>query len=158
MTKQTDGSSGVDGPWPGDDALAGRLERVPDLADFICGDDEHRREPLIERGEARGLARAKAERAYDLAVEERLPPGCGVAVAAAGVSVQPLESAPPDVGTASPGEPAWVDPPPPDREAAAERRLRQTLRRVRSHLEATGSPGAALRALAAEADLERFDY
>jgi hypothetical protein len=154
------------GRGPGDESTQGaeseglerRLARLVETADAMCGDEEMRREPLVERAEARGLNRAAAERAYDLAMEERLPPAFGIAVTAAGVSVQPLESPRPEVGTTASGEPAWVDTPPPAREADVERRLRQTFRRVRSHLEESPRPRDAFAAFAREPDLERFDY
>jgi hypothetical protein len=141
-----------------DDRLDLRLARLVAMAGDVSGDDEQRREPLVERGEERGVSRGLAERAYDLAVEEHLPPAYGIAVVAAGVSVQPLDSPRPDVGATAGGEPDWVDPPPPAREADLERRLRQTFRRLRSHLEDAPTPRAALEGFAREPDLEPFDY
>lgn len=138
--------------------LQERLARLVESADEVCGDGELRREPLVERAEALGVERAMAERAYDLGREEKLPPAYGIAVVAAGVSVQPLESARPEVGETTSGEPAWVDTPPEPGTADLERRLRQTFRRVRAFVDDAPSPGAAFSAFAREPDLESFDY
>lgn len=141
-----------------DRSLDGRVSRLIESADDLCADDEHRREPLLQRADSLGVGRAVAERAYDLAVEEQLPPAYAIALAAAGVSVQPLESARPDVGATEPSEPEWVDRPPAPVQADQERRMRQTFRRVRSLLAESDSPRAALTAFAAEPDIEAFDY
>lgn len=139
-------------------SVEGRLSRLIESADEICAGDEHRREPLVERGEAHGLSRATAERAYDIAVEEELPPALGIAVMAAGISVQPMDSPPPDVRATEPAQPEWVDRPPSDQDADYERRMRQTFRRVRSFLTDAPTPREAFAALAHEPDLETFDY
>jgi hypothetical protein len=157
MTNQNQAGIGS-APDAESDRLEDRLARLIETADDMCGGDEQRREPLVERAESRGVGRPLAERAYDLAVEERLPPAYGMAVAAAGVSVQPLDSPRPEVGAVESGEPDWVDEPPPPHDADVERRLRQTFRRVRSHLEETGTPRDAFAAFAREPDLESFDY
>lgn len=157
MTNDTTGDTGrVPDTDPA--GLEERLSRLIETADAMCGDNEMRREPLVERAEARGVERPIAERAYDLALEERLPPAFGIAVTAAGVSVQPLDSPRPEVGTTASGEPDWVETPPPPGQADVERRLRQTFRRVRSHLEATPGPRDAFAGFAREPDLESFDY
>jgi hypothetical protein len=140
------------------DGLETRLDRLTETADELCSRDEHRREPLVEWGEERGLRRELAEHAYDIAHEEQLPPAYGVAVAAAGISVAALESPAPDVGATEAGQPEWVDRPPGPRAAEVERRLRQTLRRLRSLLPASSTPADAIAALAREPDLEPFDY
>jgi hypothetical protein len=140
------------------DGLEWRLDRLIETAGALCSDDEHRREPLVERGEDRGLSRELAEQAYDIAQEEQIPPAYGVAVVAAGISVATLESPAADVGATEAGEPEWVDRPPEPRDAEVERRLRQTFRRLRSLLTAAASPNDAFAALAREPDLEPFDY
>lgn len=151
-------SSEHSGNPPSRGGLQDRLARLVESADELCGDGELRREPLLERAEALGVERAMAERAYDLGREEKLPPAYGIAVVAAGVSVQPLESARPDVGETTSGEPAWVDTPPEAGTADLERRLRQTFRRVRAFVDDAPTPGAAFSAFAREPDLETFDY
>jgi hypothetical protein len=157
MTKSEASTGGATGPKPGL-GLSGRITWLIATADELCGDAEERREPLLERGEAHGLERGTAERAYDLAVEERLPPAVGIAVVAAGLGVQPLESPRPDVASASSGEPDWVDAPPGRADAQLERRFRQTFRRIRSHLEGSVTPREAFMALARDPDLEAYDY
>lgn len=137
-----------------DERLAGLME----TADPLCADDEQRREPLMERAESLGLPRELAERAYDLAIQEEVPPAYGIAVAAAGVSVQPLDSPAPDVQAVEETEPEWVDQPPGAKAAETERRMRQTFRRVRSFLADAPTPRDAFSALSREPDLEAFDY
>lgn len=139
-------------------SLEDRLSHLIETADELCAGDERRRDVLLERGEAQGLRRGIAERAYDLAVEERLPPAYGIAVTAAGVSVQPLEGERSEVAEVNSGEPDWVDEPPPPAEAELERRLRQTFRRVRASLEDASTPRQAFTGFAREPDLEPFDY
>jgi hypothetical protein len=146
------------GKPPSRGGLQDRLARLVESADDLCGDGELRREPLVERAEALGVERMMAERAYDLGLEEKLPPAYGIAVVAAGVSVQPLESARPDVGETTSGEPSWVDVPPEPGTADLERRLRQTFRRVRAFVDDAPTPSAAFSAFAREPDLETFDY
>lgn len=146
------------GPRGEADVLQARLERMLATADELCSDDEYRREPLVERGEDHGLGRGLAERAYDIALEEELPPAYGVAVAAAGVSVALLESPRPDVGATEAGEPEWMDRPPAPHDAELELRLRQTFRRLRSFLPDSQTPADAFSSLAREPDLEPFDY
>jgi hypothetical protein len=145
-------------PRSASEGLDARLARLVATADAMCGDGEMRREPLVERADSQGLERPIAERAYDVALEEGLPPAYAIAVVAAGVSVQPLDSPRPEVGTTASGEPAWVDTPPAAGEADVERRLRQTFRRLRSHLEDRSTPSGALGAFAGDPDLEPFDY
>jgi hypothetical protein len=156
------GRSPDSGQGPGSSGRGGgldeRLSRLIETADELCGDGELRREPLVERAEAQGLDRGLAERVYDLAMETKLPPAYGMAITAAGVSVQPLDSPRPDVGETISGEPAWVDTPPEPGEADLERRLRQTFRRLRSFVDDAPSPHAAFTAFAREPDLESFDY
>lgn len=141
-----------------DHPISQRLTRLIETAEELCSDDEHRREPLLQRAEANGVGRGAAERAYDLAVEERLPPSYGIALVAAGVSVQPLDSPRPDVNAVEASEPEWVDRPPSRDQADVERRMRQTFRRVRSLLPEARTPRAAFTALADEPDVEAYDY
>jgi hypothetical protein len=122
------------------------------------GGEEHRREALMERAEDRGVDRATAEQAYDIALEESLEPAYGIAVVLEGLSVRLLDGPRPGVNATEPNEPEWVDRPPSADAAELERRLRQTFRRLRAKAEETGGPAEALRAFAAEPDLEPYDY
>lgn len=138
--------------------LDARREALQQAAEELGGGREHRREKLMERAEDRGLDRAAAEQAYDIAVEESLEPAFGMALVLEGLSVRLLDGARPDVESTEPNEPEWVDTPPPADQAERERRLRQTFRRLRSHMEQSDSPGDALRAFAREPDLEPHDF
>lgn len=144
------------GPEP--ERLEGRLSRLIEAADELGGGREQRREQLVERAERRGLDRATAEQAYDLAKEVELEPAFGMALVLEGVSVRPLDSAGADVRASEPSEPEWVDTPPDPTMAARERRLRQTFRRLRSFLEQESGPRAGMSAFAREPDLEPYDY
>lgn len=135
-----------------------RMERFLETVEAIGGKDEHRRELLVEQAEDRGLDRTTAEQAYDIALEERLNPASGLGLVIEGVSVQPLESPRPDVDTSEPNEPEWVDAPPEPALAERERRLRQTFRRFRSHMDAEASVTAAAHAFFQEPDLEPYRY
>jgi hypothetical protein len=153
MTHHTDEhNAGADRP------LGRRLERVLDTVEALGGSDEHRREQLVETAEDRGLDRPLGEQAYDLAREEKLDPAFALALVLEGVSVRPLPGPRPDVETAEPNEPEWVDAPPEPAEARLELRLRQTFRRFRSHLDARGEPRGALDAMGQDPDLEPYDY
>lgn len=153
MTHHTDGHD-----EGAERSLDRRLERVLDTVMALGGSDEHRREQLVEEAEDRGLDRPLGEQVYDLAREERLNPAYALALVLEGVSVRPLPGPRPDVETAEPNEPEWVDAPPEPAEARLELRLRQTFRRFRSHLDARSEPRGALDAMARDPDLEPFDY
>lgn len=139
-------------------SLSRRLARVLETVETLGGSDEHRREKLVETAEDRGLDRPLGEQTYDLAREERLGPAYALALVLEGVSVRPLPGPRPDVETAEPNEPEWVDAPPEPAEARLELRLRQTFRRFRSHLDARGEPRGALDAMSQDPDLESYDY
>lgn len=148
-----------EGTGPGREReLERRRQALVDAADAFGGDKEQRREVLMERAEARGLDRPAAEQAYDIAREEKLAPAYALAVVLEGISVRRLDGPRPDVDSTEPNEPEWVDTPPGRDQAERERRLRQTFRRLRSHMEEAESPAAALRAFAREPDLESYDF
>lgn len=134
------------------------MDRLPDTVESLGGEEEHRREVLVEQAEARGLGRPDGEQAYDIAREVGLKPVYGMAVMLEGVSVRPLSSPRPDVGASEPNEPEWVDAPPDPGLAERERRLRQTFRRLRAHLDEHAGRAEALEAFAQEPDLEAYDY
>lgn len=135
-----------------------RHQALEASADALGGPEEQRRDVLMERAEARGLGRPAAEQAYDIAREEKLQPAYGVAVVMEGISVRLLEGPRPDVESAEPNEPEWVDAPPDRDEAERERRIRQTFRRLRSRIQEAESPAAGLRAFAHETDLESYEF
>lgn len=129
-----------------------------DTVQAIGGADEERREPLLERAEDRGLDRALAEQVYDISREEKLLPAYGLALVLHRISVLPFDSASTRVDTSEPNEPEWVDAPPEPKQAELERRLRQTFRRLRSHLDDEDDPAAAVDAFAREPDVQEHRY
>ncbi len=135
-----------------------RLDRLATDAARIGAGQEQRREQLIERAEGRGLDRATAEQAYDVAKEVGLEPAFAMALVIERVSVRPLDRSGADVRATESTEPEWVDTPPDPAQAARERRLRQTFRRMRAFLDREPSPSRAVRAFAREPDLEEYDY
>lgn len=142
----------------GEDSLEARIQRFLRTAEEMGGSEEHRRDRLVEHAEDRGVDRPTAEQAYDLAREEHLEPAYGLALVVEGVSVRPLASPSPDVETSEPNEPEWVDAPPGPELAERERRLRQTFRRLRSHLEQEDGIAGAAAALTREPDVEAYRY
>jgi hypothetical protein len=147
------------GPATGESStLEQQIRRLPEVTSDLGGADELRRDALVARAEARGMARYDAEQAYDIAREESLQPAWGLAVVLEGISVQPLGSSRPDVDAAEPSEPEWVDAPPNPRQAERERRLRQTFRRLRSRFAEEADIRAAIDALCADPDLEAYRY
>lgn len=140
-----------------EDDLERRLARLITEAENMGSGREKRRETLIERAEARGVERADAERAYDVALEEGLSPIYALALVGQGISVRNFGG-----GTAAEAteaiEPEWIDTPPSAKDAGLERRLRETFRRFRSFLDREGSPQEAVSAFAREPDLEPYDY
>lgn len=142
----------------GEGSVEDRMGRLPSTVEALGGPEEHRRDSLVEAAEARGLDRPDAEQAYDIAREVGLDPAYGVAVVLEGLSVRPLSSPRPDVDTSEPAEPEWVDAPPDPGMAERERRLRQTFRRLRSHLGGGRGLAEALETFARDPDLEAYDY
>lgn len=145
---------GNGGEAPLERRLAWLIADAEDLSDG----KEQRREALIERAEREGLDRPTAEQAYDISVEEKLPPAYGLALVRLGISVALLDGGSPDVEVSEPSEPEWIDEPPGPREATRERRLRETFRRLRSHLDETPDARQATSEFAREPDLEAHDY
>lgn len=142
----------------GEGTLEDRVGRLSATVEALGGPEEHRRDALVEAAETRGLERPDAEQAYDIAREVGLDPAYGVALMLEGVSVRPLSSPRPDVDTSEPNEPEWVDSPPEPALAERERRLRQTFRRLRGHLDEEPGLAEALGALTRAPDVEAYDY
>ena len=140
-----------------DGEMQARLERLVAQAETLGAGRENRREALLERAESLGVGRTEAERAYDLALEEKLEPAYGLAVMGQGISVQIFGGGPAVEATES-VEPEWIDRPPGPEEAGLERRLRETFRRLRSFMETESTPRDALARFVREPDLESYDY
>ena len=141
----------------GEPGLERRLARLITRADDLGAGREHRREALIERAEARGLGRGTAEQTYDLALEEGVEPAYALAVVGEGISVQTFGGGA-AVEASESVEPEWIDRPPTPEDAGRERRLRETLRRLRSFLDIEPTPRDALTRFAREPDLEAYDF
>lgn len=132
-------------------------ERVMTLGD--AGGFERRHEPLMEWAETElGLERGHAERVYSLAEEEDLEPALALEVVRSGIGVRELE--PP--GDAAEDDamqqvpPGWaVEDTVELDDVVMERHLRASFRRLRSHLDASDSPVAAVRRYLADPDVGR---
>lgn len=125
-----------------------------------------RREDLVRRAVAHGdLGRAEAERIHDIAREEGLEPGFAFELVRSRVAVC---DAPPDVpvppeGTSVEGVPEWIAPsavsePLPTEAVVRERRLRLSFRRLRGHLERSGTAEEAMLSFLAEPDVGECGY
>jgi hypothetical protein len=126
----------------------------------ITAEDTRRREDLTARAQAAGHSREYADLIYDVAEEEGLDPAVAFEVVLAGVGVRDLGDAPPDnwEETQVEAAPAWIEPPPPAAEAARERHMRITFRRLRRLLEAASSPADALQTFVREPDVGDVEY
>ena len=125
-----------------------------------------RREDLVRRAVAQGdFGRAQAERIHDVAREEGLEPAFAFELVRSRVAVC---DAPPDVpvppeGTSLAGVPEWIAPsavsePLPTEAVVRERRLRLSFRRLRGHLERSGTAEEAILSFLAEPDVGECGY
>lgn len=119
-----------------------------------------RREQLVGRAMAAGHSREYADRIYDVAMEEHLDPALAFEIVLDGKGVRDLAPEPPDNWEEAQVEapPEWINEPPPAEEAERERHLRLSFRRLRSLVERSDSPDAALSAFLAEPDVGEVDY
>ena len=123
-------------------------------------DRERRHLELLESAHARtGLARGTLELAYEFAQEEGIDPALALELLVCGVAVIDLEEPEPMDESHSLAAPEWVAPVGlPDEAVELERVLRRTFRRVRAKLEQHPNVGAAIDALALEADVGPYQY
>lgn len=129
----------------------GRLARMPGA--------ERRRAELVESAEREaGVPPALSEDAYDIAVEEGLPPALALELIRAGVGVCEKVGEEPYAPAISDETPEWVTPPPPTAEAQREWRLRTTFRRLGTLLEECGDMEEAVRAFVAEPDVGECSF
>lgn len=126
----------------------------------ISADDSRRREDLTARAVEAGHLREYADLIYDVAEEEQLDPAVAFEVVLAGVGVRDLGDLPPDSRDETQVEapPAWIEEPPPAEQAARERHMRITFRRLRRLLEEAPSPADALRTFVREPDVGDVEY
>jgi len=140
-----------------------RIEQLLQRAAALDRDDgvSRRREELTQRLTDAGHSREYADQLYDVATEEGVDPAAAFELVLCGVGVQDLGGPTPDQWKETQVEapPAWVtDAAPPADEAARERQLRTSFRRLRSALESAGSAQAAVRAFVKEPDVGPVDF
>lgn len=117
---------------------------------------ERRHEALMEWADTElGLERAYAEQVYALAEQEDLEPVLAFELVRSGLGVRELEAPEQDMGEASQqAPPEWVAEEVVELDdVELERRLRASFRRLRSHLEVSDTPAAAVQALLQDADI-----
>lgn len=136
------------------------LERVAQLEH--APPTSRRREDLIARAVDAGHLHEYANQMYDVAAEEGVDPAIAFEIVLSGVGVREL--APPNNDsweeTQVEAPPVWLTdnhPPPPD-DAARERRIRASFRRLRSLTESSATPQEALRTFVSEPDVGEVDY
>ncbi|HEX6308770.1 MAG TPA: hypothetical protein VFZ69_11310 [Longimicrobiales bacterium] len=117
---------------------------------------ERRHEALMEWAEGElGLERPYAEQIYALAEEEDLEPVLAFELVRTGIGVRELEPPEQDMDEAAQqAPPEWVAEEVVElNDVALERRLRASFRRLRSHVETSDSPAAAVEALLRDPDV-----
>jgi hypothetical protein len=119
-----------------------------------------RREELLRRATEAGYEVAYADQLYDVAVEEHVDPAAALELVICGVGVREFDQPPTDEWEETQVEapPAWLEGLPPAEEAARERQLRASFRRLRSKLENTTSVREAVSQLVSEPDVGDVDY
>ena len=123
--------------------------------------ESRRREHLVDKALNAGLSQEFADQIYDVAEEEKIDPAIAFEVVLSGKGVREL--APPtddaELETQVEAPPVWLEPdaPAPD-DAARERHLRRTFRRLRSLIEAESSTDDALRTFDAQPDVGPINY
>lgn len=143
------------------EALEATRKVFPD-APRMGADTGRRREEFVERAEEGfGWTRAEATRVYDAARADKIDPALALTLVRSGVAVfepEPDDNAATE-GTTEPGAPDWLTPPSVlPAEPLRRRRMYETFRRVRAHMDETGDAVEALRRFAAEEDVERCGY
>ncbi|MGH7458237.1 MAG: hypothetical protein ACREKN_04020 [Longimicrobiaceae bacterium] len=122
---------------------------------------ERRRSELMDDAEEAGMPLALAEALYDVAREEGLDPDLGFELVRGGLAVQPPDGGvvnAPAHPTVDRYRPEWLEPPAPTDELLRERALRLSFRRFASLVRERGSVEKALRAFAAEPDVDFYGY
>lgn len=123
--------------------------------------ESRRREHLVDKALHAGLSQEFADQIYDVAEEEKIDPAIGFEVVLSGRGVRELAPPPDDAAfeTQVEAPPVWLEPdtPAPD-DAARERHLRRTFRRLRSLIESESSSDEALRKFDAQPDVGPLNY
>ena len=138
---------------------AAREQLVRAVSSLTGAPHERRHEALMEWAEAElGLERELAEQIYALAEEEELEPVYAFNLVRSQIGVQELEEPEQDMDeeAVQQAPPDWVAEDAVELEdVVLERRLRASFRRLRSHLEESGSPTEAITAFLNDADVGR---
>ena len=142
--------------------MKSRIDSLVERAEQIASDSSPRRRvELVERAVAEGRSVEFADMVYDLAEEEGVDPAFAFELVLNGIGVRDLGE-PNDDGwleTQVEAAPDWVTrEQPPSGDAARERHMRTTFRRLRRMFEKHGSPKGALEALAREPDIAEIEY
>ena len=118
-----------------------------------------RRDDLVQRAVDAGIPRESADQVYDVANEENVDPAAAMEIVIAGIGVRDLTEPAREAWEESQVEapPAWVAEPDPV-DAARERHVRNSLRRLRSIMEHTPSSREALNEFVRQADVGPVDY
>jgi hypothetical protein len=134
------------------------LARAPNLADE--SEVSRRREDLVERATAAGFTREIADHMYDVAEEEGVDPAVAFELVLCNVGVRELE--PPQTHsweeTQVEAAPSWVSHLLTPEDAARERRVRNSFRRLRHVMDNAVSTEAGLRAFVSEPDVGVINY
>ena len=139
-----------------------RFRQLMDRAEEIAADETPRRRiELVERATAAGHSIEYADLIYDIAEEENLDPALAFEVVLHGIGVREL-TPPNDDGwseTQVEAPPKWVtEPQTAPADAASERQMRTTFRRLRSLIEQHATLPAALQAFAQQPDVAEMKY
>lgn len=145
------------------DLMSERIEKLLQRACRLDTSDgiSRRREELILRASEAGLQREYADQLYDVAEEEGVDPAAAFELVLCGVGVQELTEPVHDQWEETQVEapPHWlVDAAPPPDEAARERRVRATFRRLRSIMERVPTASEALHEFVRDSDVGEVDY
>ena len=139
-----------------------RLAKLVEHAEQIASEEAPRRRvELVERAVQAGHSIEYADQVYDIAEEEGIDPAFGFELVLNRIGVREL-SPPTDDGWAETqveAPPQWVDNPErSEDDAARERHLRTTFRRLRSKFDMCSGPREALEAFANEPDVAEIEY
>lgn len=143
--------------------MSDRIEKLLQRAAALDSEDgaSRRREDLVQRVADAGHPREYADQLYDVANEEGVDPAAALELVLCGVGVRELGGPQQDQWKETQVEapPPWLtDEPPPADEAARERRVRASFRRLRSAMERSSSAAEAVRQFVREPDVGDVDY
>lgn len=142
--------------------MKNQIHALVERASQIASEDSPRRRvELVERAVGEGHTVEFADMVYDLAEEESVDPAFAFELVLNGIGVRDLAEPNQDgwLETQVEAAPEWVTREKLDSgDAARERHMRTTFRRLRRVFEEHATPEAALRAFAAEPDVGEIEY